>query len=735
MIYSVIVDVSNSNVDKIFDYKSDIDYQLGQRVEVDFAHRVTEGFIVDKKSHTDYPLDKVKTIICAKDEFSAISLEMLQLAKYMQSKYHLRFIDVLRLFVPAEMRGNRVSTLTKKQASINHDSNLSVEQMLNSLKSNAQKQRQLLTFLSQNGATLCEQLNAQFGNAAVNALHTKGYLRFDMVTVQRTPYKTLAKSHRQPHVLSAAQQQVVDQVMANPTASFLLHGVTGSGKTEVYMNIIQQTVDAGKTCIMLVPEISLTPNVLAQFRNRFGDVVAMIHSGLSAGERYDEWLRLKNGDAKIVVGARSAIFAPLTNVGAIIIDEEHDASYVSDFNPRYNTVDVAQFRQQYNGSLLLLGSATPSLESFYKAQQGEYKLLRLPERINQRPLPTVEIADMAHEVRQGNRTIFSQTLKDRLSQTIKSGNQAILFLNRRGYSSFMMCTKCGYVARCTDCDVALTYHREDNELKCHYCKKRFHVLTHCPECHSQSFRQGKIGTQQIVQLLEQLYPGVKVLRMDADTTQNKEGHVKILSAFAAQEAQILVGTQMIAKGHDFPHVTLVGILDGDQSLYYSDYLSAERTFQLLTQVAGRSGRDKDAGRVVLQTYTPKHYCLQLASRQDYLGFYRKEIALRKASKFPPFAAIVRVLYQGENEQSCIDLVTKHFAEIDKIKQTNPDAFFYLDKMRCPLKRAERKFRFQIMIKLEMDTAEDIIQQIYATTDAYKHKDVQVFVELNPQNLS
>ena len=735
MIYSVIVDVSNSNVDKIFDYKSDLDYQLGQRVEVDFAHRTTEGFIVAKKSQTDYPIEKIKEIICAKDDFSAISTEMLALAEFMQSKYHLRFIDVLRLFVPAEMRGNRVTSLTKKQASINHESALSLDEMLASLKANAQKQRQLLEFLSQNGATLCETLNAQFGNSAVNALHNKGYLRFDMVTVQRTPYKNLANSTRKPHILSTAQQQVVDQVLSNPTGSYLLHGVTGSGKTEVYMNIIEQTVKAGKTCIMLVPEISLTPNVLAQFRNRFGDVVAMIHSGLSAGERYDEWLRLKNGDAKIVVGARSAIFAPLSNVGAIIIDEEHDSSYVSDFNPRYNTVDVAQFRQRYNNCLLLLGSATPSLESFYKAQQGSYQLLRLPERINKRPLPTVEIADMAHEVRQGNRTIFSQILKDRLAETISSGNQAILFLNRRGYSSFMMCTKCGYVARCTDCDVALTYHREDNELKCHYCKKRFKVLTHCPECHSQSFRQGKIGTQQIVQLLEELYPGVKVLRMDADTTQNKEGHVKILTAFANQEAQILVGTQMIAKGHDFPHVTLVGILDGDQSLYYSDYLSAERTFQLLTQVAGRSGRDKDAGKVVLQTYTPKHYCLQLASRQDYLGFYRKEIALRKASKFPPFAVIVRVLYQGENEQSCIDLITKHFAEIDKLKQASPDSFFYLDKMRCPLKRAEKKYRFQIMVKLEDADAEQIVQQIYALCDQHKHKDVQVFVELNPQNLS
>ena len=515
----------------------------------------------------------------------------------------------------------------------------------------------------------------------------------------------------------------------------MLHGVTGSGKTEVYLTIIDRIVGEGKTCIMLVPEISLTPNMLRQLRLRFGDKVALLHSGLSVGERFDEWLRLRNGQAQIAIGARSAVFAPLTNLGAIIIDEEHDGSYISDFNPRYNTIDVAKFRAKADGALLVLGSATPSLTSFYQAKRGELKLISMPERINKRPLPTVHVVDMTLETRNGNKGIFSNLLKERLAKTIADGNQAMLFLNRRGYSSFLMCTKCGYVAKCLDCDVSLTVHREDNMLKCHYCGKQYYMLTRCPQCHEESFRQGRIGTQQIVELLGSMFPDVKVLRMDADTTKNKEGHIKILEAFGKGEAQILVGTQMIAKGHDFPKVTLVGILDGDQSLHRDDYLATERTFQLITQVAGRSGRDTLPGEVVLQTYTPTHYCLQLAARQDYLGFYRREINLREAAAFPPFSEIVRILYQGENEKSCIDQLTEQYAQIVDLKQQHPEAFLYLDKMRCPLKRAEKKFRFQILMKLNTNCLSEILPQIYAVVDDRSRPDVQIFAERDPQNLT
>ena len=732
MIYSVIVDISASEVDRIFDYKGE-GYALGMRVLVDFAHRKKEGYVVAVKETTDCPTDKLKEIVAPLDDFVAISPEQLKLCEFMRREYHLRWADVLRLFIPAEMRGNRVKTLSKKQAYLATQDSL--EDILNSLKPNAAKQRDLVTFLYEKGATLNEQLNNQFGAGALKALIDKGIVATNEIVIRRSPYKNLKTDGVEKRVLLPAQQNAVDTVLADKSGKYLLHGVTGSGKTEVYLTIIENIVAEGKSCIMLVPEIALTPNMLRQLRERFGDNVALLHSGLSVGERYDEWLRLKNGEAQIAIGARSAIFAPLTNIGAIIIDEEHDSSYISDFNPRYNTLEVAAFRAKENGALLLMGSATPSLGSYYAAKQGELKLIEMPERINKRPLPKVEIVDMAEETRSGHKGIFSRLLKQRLNETLDKGNQAMLFLNRRGFSSFLMCTKCGYVAKCADCDVSLTVHREDNMLKCHYCGKKYYMLSKCPECGEHSFRQGKIGTQQVVDLLKEMFPTVNVLRMDADTTQTKESHGKILEAFARGEAQILVGTQVIAKGHDFPKVTLVGVLDGDQSLHHSDYLATERTFELITQVAGRSGRDTETGTVVLQTYTPSHYCLLLAAKQDYVGFYKREISLREASAFPPFSEILRVLYQGENEKDCIDELTAQYAELTNLKAENSRDFLYMDKMRCPLKRAEKKFRFQILIKLAKNSVSRILPQIYSVCDNKKRSSVQIFVERNPQNLS
>ncbi len=732
MIYSVIVDVSASEVDKIFHYKGE-GYQVGSRVLVNFANREIEGFIVDEQQTSDCPPEKLKEIIKPLDTFPAVSRELLQLGAFMRKQYNLRWVDVLRLFIPAEMRGNRVKSLEKSVAQLATKADL--EDILNSLKTNAVKQRNLVKFLYAEGVTLCEKLNATFGNGALKALQEKGIVEVFEITVNRTPYKQLALATPPKRTLTSTQQNAVDTVLANRQGRFLLHGVTGSGKTEVYLTIIDKIVSEGKTAIMLVPEISLTPNMLRQLRERFGNTVALLHSGLSVGERYDEWLRLKKGEAKIAIGARSAVFAPLTNIGAIIIDEEHDGSYVSDFNPRYDTIAVAKKRADLNSALLVLGSATPSLASFYEATQGELKLISMPERINKQPLPDVEIVNMSKEVADGHKGIFSRLLLTRLSETLRGGNQAMIFLNRRGYSSFLMCTKCGYVAKCADCDVSLTVHREDNMLKCHYCGKKYYMLTRCPNCHEDSFRQGRIGTQQIVQLLQQAYPNVKILRMDADTTQTKESHGKILEAFAREEAQILVGTQMIAKGHDFPKVTLVGILDGDQSLHHDDYLACERTFQLLTQVAGRSGRSTDKGKVVLQTYTPHHYCLSFAAKQDYLGFYRKEINIRETAGFPPFTEIVRILFQGENEKDCIDELTEQFAELSALRSEKPQAFMYLDKMRCPLRRAEKKYRFQILMKLPKTEVEDILPEIFEICNAKKRGKVSVFAERNPQNLS
>lgn len=485
---------------------------------------------------------------------------------------------------------------------------------------------------------------------------------------------------------------------------------------------------------MLVPEISLTPQVLRSFRSRFGDNVALLHSGLSVGERFDEWRRLLDGRAKVAVGARSAIFAPLSNIGLIIIDEEHDSSYVSESNPRYITHEVAAFRAQFNRCKLLLGSATPSIESYYHAQKGDYKLLELPERVNKKQLPEMEIVNMCKEVYDGNNGVFSRLLVSELTECMARGEQAIIFINRRGYSSYMMCRSCGYVAKCEQCDVSLVYHKEENVLKCHYCGNRYAVLDECPQCHSSSIKRGFVGTQAIVEQLYKLFPDKKILRMDNDTTQNKNSHAAILGEFASGKASILVGTQMIAKGHDFPNVTLVGIVDADMSLHFADYRACERTFQLITQVAGRAGRDTKPGKVVLQTYSPNHYVYRFAAKNDYKGFYEKECNLREVTKYPPFSKIVRVLVSGESEELCSRTLKGIFDDITVLSRDNRGSFAYFAAMKSPVKRIQNKYRVQILMRI-VSCFDKIIGNVYNIVDKHTVSKVSVFVEINPNNLS
>ncbi len=731
MIYQVIVDISNSQVDRVFDYTGE-GIAVGSRVCVPFGNRLVEGFVVGQKENTDVPVGKLKRIEKPLDDFVALSGQVLDLCSFVCKKYHLRLVDALRLAIPSEMRANRITPLVKRRARL--ADSLTTEEVLNKIRPNAVMQRALVEYLSKEGDTSTEILSKRFGYAALKGLQTKGVVEIYDVTVMRKPYKAVSDGG-ETHVLTDEQSVAVNTILAPVPSRYLLWGVTGSGKTEVYMSVIKKVVESGKTAIMLVPEISLTPNVLRLFRGRFGNSVAILHSGLSAGERYDEWLRLKRGEAKIAVGARSAVFAPLDDIGVIIIDEEHDSSYQSDNNPRYDTRIVAEYRCRQNACSLVLGSATPSLESFYKSQNKEYSLLTLSQRINKMPLPDVSIVDMTEETRAGNNDIFSRELVDELTRVIAEGNQAILFLNRRGYSSFVMCNKCGYVAKCPDCDVSLTYHKEDNLLKCHYCGRQFRVFDNCPKCKSPYIRQGRVGDQQVEARLKQLFPDVRVLRMDADTTRTKDGLLKILDAFGKREAQILVGTQMLAKGHDFPYVTLVGILNGDQSLHFDNYLAAEKTFQLLTQVAGRSGRDKRQGKVILQTFTPKHYCLQYASRQDYLGFYKREINLREAAEFPPFSVVARIMYTGEDSRKCIDLLNRHYSEVEKLQVAFPNSFLFLQKMRCPLRRLQGKHRFEILMRLSNACAESVLEKIYDLVDKYTEDKVLVFTEVNPQNLT
>ena len=733
MICKVIVDISNSEVDRIFDYSVEdgLEISKGDRVLVPFGNKKLEGFCIDTAEKSDYDVSKLKPVIAKLDDFSCISEEMLALMRFMKEKFYLRYIDCLRLFIPGQMRGGRVREL--KRLYLRLADGFTDEERQKLIPSRARRQLELVEKLKEGGEYL-SVVTEEFGASTVNALVDKGIVEKSDKPVYRKPYDSLDCDANKVK-LTASQQNAVDKILNGEKTVSLLYGVTGSGKTEVYMNAIDRMLKQGKTAIMLVPEISLTPQMLRNFRARFSSGVAMLHSGLSQGERYDEWRRLLSGEAKIVVGARSAIFAPLKNVGLIVIDEEHDASYVSESNPRYNTCDIARFRAEYNGAKLVLGSATPSIESFLLARRGEYALVSLPERISRHGMPRIEIENMSQELICGNNSIFSRRLEAELRKTVENGNQVILFLNRRGHSSFAMCKKCGYIAKCEDCDVTLTYHSVDNMLKCHYCGKRYKMLTQCPDCGSKEIKYGKIGTQRVVQELEKMFPGVGILRMDNETTTKKSAYLDILGAFKAKEAQILVGTQMIAKGHDFPDVTLVGILDADMSLYFSDYRSAERTFQLVTQVAGRAGRSDKEGLVILQTYSPSHYVYRYAKNYDYLGFFEKENNSREVTGFPPYSTILRVLMTGEDDETVKNCARNMFVDIRAYELENKNEFLFLQAMRSPVARIERNYRYQILMRIKREYEEEVMREVYRIIEQNKTRGVSVFAQINPQSMS
>ena len=650
MIAKVIVDISSSEVDRVFDYETIDGVERGSLVSVPFGRQSLEGYVIGLSETTDVPKDKLKKISGVIDDRPIISDEFLGLCDHMTERFHLRKIDVFRLFLPTKLRCGRIKALEKNFLSVSPeyaetDPNLFI-------KKSAHSQLEVFEYLLDAKEAEQSYLNDNFSAAAVRNLVARGVFSVRRQCVMRTPYSGVVQKTTDVK-LTDAQSAAVETIMASDKPT-LLFGVTGSGKTEVYLDCIEKTLAVGKTAIMLVPEISLTPQVMRIFRARFGDAVALLHSGLSDGERFDEWRRLLTGEARVAVGARSAIFAPLTDLGLIVIDEEHDTSYVSESNPRYITRDVAFFRARYNGAKTVMGSATPSTESFYRAERGEYSLVRMPERINTRKMPEIEIVNMCDEAMYGNSGMFSAKLVSALDDCLKAGNQAILFLNRRGYSSYVMCRKCGYVAKCEDCDVSLVYHKEENVLKCHYCQRRYAMLDLCPECKSPHIKQGFVGTERVVEHVNKMFPSARIIRMDNDTTRSKDAHLRLLSDFASGNADILVGTQMVAKGHDFANVTLVGIIDADMSLHFSAHTAVERTFQLITQVAGRAGRESKPGRVVLQTYSPNHYVYRYAAAYDYEGFYRKEINLLQATKFPPFTEIIRILISCADESVALD---------------------------------------------------------------------------------
>ncbi len=723
MYAKVIVDIAHSQVDRIFEYSCRDDVKAGCRVRVPFGGRIIDGFVMGISESASFPPEKIKPVYSVYDEPPALVPECFALMEHIAERYRVPKAAALRLFVPSEMRLGKV-----------HEAYVSYVVLKNpgvALPKSAKKQAEILQFLNTYGEFELSALAEKFGRGAVNALKDKGAVDIEKRRKRRNPAGA-EEREESPKILTPAQSAAIENVESSPKTVHLIHGVTGSGKTEIYLNIIAREISRGKTAIFLVPEISLTPQMLAQLRARFKGEAAILHSGLSAGERFDEWWRLRSGEAKIAVGARSAIFAPLENLGAIIIDEEHDSSYVSESAPRYSTVDVASWRAAYNGCKLILGSATPSVESYLKAMEGEYNLITLPERINKKPLPEIIIADMRKEVRRGNNTAFSAAMRQQLNETLESGNQAIIFLNRRGYSQTVMCRDCGYVAKCENCDVTLTYHSEDNCLKCHYCGAKYRMLQACPQCGGRHIRYSGTGTQRVVADLKELFPSARILRMDNDTVSGKDGHYKILKKFAAHEADILVGTQMIAKGHDFPSVTLVGILDADMSLHFADYRSGERTFQLITQVSGRSGRAGSPGKVVLQTYCPENYILRFATAYDYKGFFENEREIRKATNFPPYSVICRIMVTSEDEKLAVAALKNVYFACGELKNRSPEEFIFLNRMHSPIKRIQGKYRYQVLMRLK---TEKLLPEIYDIAVKNSTQSTLCYIEENPGNLS
>ena len=724
MIAEVIVDIAASETDRIFDYLCDDGITVGCRVRAPFGGKTLPGFVMRIKESSSLPPEKLKKVFATPDELPALNSECLQLAEKLAARYRVPKALTLRLFLPSEMRTGKVRELMRNYAELT----LPLDEI--KLSKSAKSQIGAAAYLAEKGKTDCAYLNTAYPGG-VAGLEKKGYVRITKEQLLRDPYKTV-EAEKVERVLTPDQERAVKTIQTDDRTVQLLHGVTGSGKTEIYLTLIAKCLQEGKSSIFLVPEISLTPQMLSQLRARFGKNAAILHSGLSAGERFDEWWRLRTGEAKIAIGARSAIFAPLENLGVIIIDEEHDSSYSSESAPRYNTFDVALLRAKKNGCKLVLGSATPAVDTYKRAKEGEFSLIRLEKRINKKPMPEITIADMRREVRRGNSSPFSSALKEEMEKCLSEGNQAILFLNRRGYSQTVICKECGYVAKCETCDVSLTYHREEKCLKCHYCGTKYNTLTACPECGGVKLSYAGTGTQKIVEQLQALYPTARIIRMDNDTTSGKEGHYKILKTFAEHKADILVGTQMIAKGHDFPAVTLVGILDADMSLHFSDYRSGERTFQLLTQVAGRSGRAEEKGKVVLQTFDPENDVLRFATSYDYEGFYQNEISLRAAMSFPPYSKIVRVLISGEEDKKALEALREVYFALEKLYTDNPDKFLFFNKMRSPIKKIQGKYRYQVLMRL---TDGSILPEIYDICAEARTSDIFVSVEENPANMS
>ena len=656
----------------------------------------------------------------------AIDSGIVSLLQKEAAKGHLEVIYIVRERVKKKLRKFVRPTVTAAVLS----------KEISKLPVNAEKQKQVLNYFVQqfHEIELSKLVTeVKTSSSTVKALVAKGLLMEFENEVYRDPFEHRTFERTKPMQLTGAQETAIGPILSaieeNRHEVFLLYGVTGSGKTEIYLQSIQEVIEKGKEAIVLVPEISLTPQMVSRFKGRFGNLVAVLHSGLSAGEKYDEWRKIQRKEVKVVVGARSAIFAPFENIGIIIIDEEHETSYKQEEMPRYHARDVAVERAINYNCPVVLGSATPSLESFARAQKKVYHLLSLPSRMNNQKMPEVEIIDMREELRDGNRSMFSRKLFEKLQDRIEKRQQSVLFLNKRGHSSFVMCRDCGYVVNCPNCDISLTYHRVNEQMKCHYCGYESFVPKHCPECNSEYIRYFGTGTQKVEEELGKILPEARVIRMDVDTTGRKGSHERLLTDFKDGKADILLGTQMIAKGLDFPNITLVGVLSADTMLHLPDFRASEKTFQLLTQVSGRAGRHQLPGEVIIQTYTPEHYSVELASHQDYDLFYQHEMKIRKTHHYPPFYYLSLITVSHEQ---LIKAVTETEKIVSYVRSHISNEAVVLGPAASPIPRINNRYRYQCLIKYKREP--NLSKALKTIQDQYQ-KDtksgLQVSIDVNP----
>lgn len=633
----------------------------------------------------------------------------------------------------------------KKVVKVNFEPS-SVDEVVSSIPKRAYKQVELLKYLSKVNKMDLNHLikKAKTSRAVINELAKKSLIVVEDEVEHRTPIDINKIERDKPNVLNEEQldayNSILEFIEKQRYEPFLLHGVTGSGKTEVYMQLVEKVMKNGRQAVILVPEISLTPQIVEKFLRRFGDNVAVLHSKLSLGERYDQWRKIKNNELSIVIGARSAIFAPCSNLGLVIIDEEHESSYKSEMNPKYHTIDVAKYLCMENNAVLVMGSATPSVEGYYSAEKGDYKLLELKNRFNKKPLPDVEVVDMRTELEEGNKSIFSRKLYGSIKKSLLDNKQVILFLNRRGHSTFVSCRSCGYVLKCSNCDISLTYHNKNNIAKCHYCGYKSPVPKICPECKSKYIKFFGLGTEKVEEYVNKLFPSYRTRRLDIDTTSRKGSLEKIIDSFERREIDILIGTQMVTKGLDFPYVTVVGVLSADITLNLPDYRSNERTFQLLTQVAGRAGRHDFTGHVVVQTYSPNNYAINASQNHDYLDFYKREISLREEFNYPPFHQIVNIIVLGKNEDSVVRSVNKLFQKIEGEILKNKDLkdTQMLGPNPAILGRIKENYRWQILLKyqsVDHENIKSIINYICnINKDRYIENNVSLIFDMKPYNI-